>query len=301
MMEFSRALPIPQISPRHKVKSGVDSIDPSDTALAKEFPCPDDYVDAPEDQIDCVPSPHHDVVEIFDPCSDEIPLNVQIMSRVLEDQRVLRFNCLGDIVPQNYISGPSMPVAALLRRVLRTCCAKFVSVTDERLPFRMKQQFMNSLFETRILLSRFLVIYRFYRQCRIPQSLQSQMTDEVMRPGLVNSRNTCYVHAFVQFLFHILDLRLMIVAWLNRDPILSALRPMFVTMSQNRPIDAISLSTVCEPDVLDGIDCSQLALQILGALRDASSGMLRDTIEQLFCFRQTTRFSTGLRSRCVPD
>jgi hypothetical protein len=86
------------------------------------------------------------------------------MSRVLGDQQVLRFNCLGDIIPQSYISGPSVPVAMLFRRVLQTCCAKFVSVTDERLPFRMKQQLMNSLFETRILLSRFLVIYHVYRQ-----------------------------------------------------------------------------------------------------------------------------------------
>jgi hypothetical protein len=139
MMESSRALPLPQILPGHNVESGVGSIDPSDATLAKEPPCPDDYVDAPEYQIDYVPSLDHDVVEIFNLCPDEIPLNVQIMSRVLEDQQVLRFNCLGDIVSQSYISGPSVPVATFLRWVLQTCCAKFVSVTDERLPFRMKQ------------------------------------------------------------------------------------------------------------------------------------------------------------------
>jgi hypothetical protein len=93
----------------------------------------------------------------------------------------------------------------------------------------------------------------------------------------------------------------MIVAWPNCDPIISALRLMFVAMSQNRPIDAVSLSTVREPDVLDGKDCFELALQILGPIRDASSGMLRDTIEQLFCFRQIARFSTAFSSRCVPD
>jgi hypothetical protein len=76
---------------------------------------------------------------------------------------------------------------------------------------------------------------------------------------------------------------------------------MFVAMSQNRPIDAVSLSTVCGPDVLDGKDCFELALYILGALRDASSGLLRDIIEQFFCFRQITRFSIAFSSRCVPD
>jgi hypothetical protein len=127
------------------------------------------------------------------------------------------------------------------------------------------------------------------------------MIDEVIGPGLINPRNTCYVDAFVQLLFHALPLRLMIVAWPNRDPIISALRLMLVAMSQNRPIDAVSPSTVCEPDAIDGKHCLELALQILGALRDAPSGMLRDTIEQLFCFRQITRFSTAFSSRCVPD
>jgi hypothetical protein len=54
---------------------------------------------------------------------------------------------------------------------------------------------------------------------------------------------------------------------------------MFVAMPHDRFIGVVSLSTVCEPDVVDGKDCFELALQILGALRDASSGTLRDTIK----------------------
>jgi hypothetical protein len=84
-MESSTALPIPQISPGDNVESGVSSIGPSDDTSAKELPCPDDYVDAPEDQIDCVPSLDYDAVETFDPYPAEIPLHVHIMSRILED------------------------------------------------------------------------------------------------------------------------------------------------------------------------------------------------------------------------
>jgi hypothetical protein len=65
---------------------------------------------------------------------------------------------------------------------------------------------------------------------------------------------------------------LLIVTWPNRDPIFSALRLMFVAMSHDRSIGVVSLSTVCRPDVVDGKDCFELALQILGALRDASWG-----------------------------
>jgi hypothetical protein len=57
---------------------------------------------------------------------------------------------------------------------------------------------------------------------------------------------------------------LLIVAWPNRDLIISALHLMFVAMSQDRLVDAVSLSTSCEPDIFDGKDCFELALQILG-------------------------------------
>jgi hypothetical protein len=119
------------------------------------------------------------------------------------------------------------------------------------------------------------------------------MINAVMIPGLVNPRDACYVDAFMQLLFHILPLRLLIVAWPNRDPIIFAVHLMFVAMSQDRLIDAVSLSTICEPDVFDGKDCFELGLHILGALRDASSRTLRDTIQQLFCAKHITRLSTS--------
>jgi hypothetical protein len=117
-MEFSRPLSIPQISPDDNVESGITSIDQSDATLSDEFPCPDDYFNAPKDHIRCVPSLDHDAVETFNPYQAEIPLSVQIKSRILEDQQVLRFYYLGDFLPQITTSGPSVPVATLLLRVL---------------------------------------------------------------------------------------------------------------------------------------------------------------------------------------
>jgi hypothetical protein len=115
-MQSSRRLPIPQISPGDDVKSGIVSIDPSKAALSDEFLYPDDYFGAPEDQVHCVPGLDHVAVETFDPYLAEILLNVQIMSRVLEDQQVLPVHCLGDFFPQITISRLSAPVATLLRR-----------------------------------------------------------------------------------------------------------------------------------------------------------------------------------------
>jgi hypothetical protein len=98
-VQSSRLRPIPQNSHGHNVESGIASIDPSDATLSDEFPCPDNYFDAPEDQIRCVPSLDHNAVETFDQYPVEIPLNVQIMSQTLEDQQILRFNCLGNFFP----------------------------------------------------------------------------------------------------------------------------------------------------------------------------------------------------------
>jgi hypothetical protein len=94
---------------------------------------------------------------------------------------------------------------------------------------------------------------------------------------------------------------LLIVAWPNRDLIIFALHLIFVAMSQDQLIDAVPLSTICEPGVFDGKDCFELGLQILGALRDASSGTLRDTIRQFFWSRQITRFPTPFSSRRVSN
>jgi hypothetical protein len=92
-----------------------------------------------------------------------------------------------------------------------------------------------------------------------------------------------------------------VVAWPNRDRIISTLRLMFVAVSQDRLIDAVSRSIICEPDVFDGKNPFELGFHISGALRDASSGRLKDIIQQLFCSRHITRFSIPFSSRCVSD
>jgi hypothetical protein len=117
----------------------------------------------------------------------------------------------------------------------------------------------------------------------------------------LNPRDACDVHAYMQILFNILPLRLLMVAWPSQDQIISALHLISVAMSQNRLIDGVSLSTVCEPDAFDGKDCFELGLQILRTPCDAALRTLRDTIQQLFCSRQITRFSTPFCCGRVSD
>jgi hypothetical protein len=130
------------------------------------------------------------------------------------------------------------------------------------------------------------------------------MIDDVIRPGLINHRDACHVNTFMQLLFYILPLVLLIIVSPNRDLIIYALHLMFVAMSQDWFIDAVSLSTVslltvCEPGAFNVKDCFKLGLRILGALHNASSGTLRDIIQQLFCSRPITRFSAHSSPRRV--
>jgi hypothetical protein len=65
--------------------SSIAFIDPSDPTLSEEFRCRDGDFEAPDD-IRCIPSLDHDPLETFDPDAAEVSLNVQILSRILEEQ-----------------------------------------------------------------------------------------------------------------------------------------------------------------------------------------------------------------------
>jgi hypothetical protein len=107
-------------------------------------------------------------------------------------------------------------------------------------------------------------------------------------PGLDNPSRICYINAFVQVLFHIPPLRYLILAWLNRHPTVEKLYNLFVTMSNHQLANAISLSTIDDPDIPPPQDSAEIALYILRALHDSSSGKLESTIENLICFQMVT-------------
>jgi hypothetical protein len=119
-------------------------------------------------------------------------------------------NCLGDALLGIIPFTDPVPMATVLHRALETRCENFFLTSRLKSPFRSKRIFMRSLFENRILLAQFLVLYRAYRQITIPQD---QMIREVIAYDLFNSSHTCCISAFVQVLFHMIPLKLMILAW----------------------------------------------------------------------------------------
>jgi hypothetical protein len=104
---------------------------------------------------------------------------------------------------------------------------------------------MYPLAETHILRARFLVLYGADHQVPIPLSIpQDQNIREVIVCRLVNPPHALHVSPFVQGLFHIIPLKLMILAWRNADRTVSKVHLLFASMSQHRVTDAISLSTM---------------------------------------------------------
>jgi hypothetical protein len=97
------------------------------------------------------------------------------------------------------------------------------------------------------------------------------MIREVTAPGLFNPSHAWDINAFVQVLFHIVSLKLMILVWPNADQTVSKVRLLFASVPQHHVNHAVSLSTICETDLHYAKVCLELALKILGALHDSSS------------------------------
>jgi hypothetical protein len=127
--------------------------------------------------------------------------------------------------------------------------------------FDSKNIFTQSLEESRLLLARFIVLYRMHSQKQLhgPFS-QFDMIHQVIGPGLRNLGHACYITAFLPVLFHMPPLRLLILAWPNSDPIVGKLRGVFAHMGKRELTNAISLEEICEPHFLDAKDCFELAL-----------------------------------------
>jgi hypothetical protein len=148
--------------PADRSRSDLSSLDGSDTTQAPELPCPDDYLDAPEDETESLPGVEYQAPENGYPHPVDIPRNVDIIAGVLQDAQVLRLNCLGDALPDIIPFTDPVPMATDLHRALGTCCEKFFLTSGLISPFCSRRIFMHSLVESRILLTRFLGPYRAY-------------------------------------------------------------------------------------------------------------------------------------------
>jgi ubiquitin C-terminal hydrolase len=282
----------------------VDQIDPAPPMLEDPedlssngmlLPLPDQYFDTSDDDLDAPPSFDDDAAEVANPEPAEISPNDGLIWDLIENQEALRFNCLGSIVN-------SVPVATIFHRLLEDRTAKFLMTMQSPSLICARTSFMELLLGTQILFSRFLVLHRIQPQIETILAMRpSTLPEEVFGSGIMNPSHPCYINAFVQVLFYILPLRLLVLAWPNSDPIVCALGQLFTGMSERHRVNAIALSRVCEPDVDDAKDCCEFGIQILGALHESSSGKLRSLIENILCLQLTTRFCEQTATRFLTE
>jgi hypothetical protein len=158
-----------------------------DANSSDELVCSDGSPNAPDDELDSLPRCDDGPAEIVDLYLAEIPLKIGLMSYVIEDQQVFSFRSRGSVLPGIDRIRARVPVATVLHRVIETCCAGFWLITKTRSILRFRRMFMQSLLESRILFSRFLLLYRVYIQIRSPEPFsQSHMIDEVVGLSVIN-------------------------------------------------------------------------------------------------------------------
>jgi hypothetical protein len=289
-MDFSGGSAIPSRLPEDHLDGILCSLDSSEATLSDELSCPHDYVESPDNELDSVPKFDDDPIAMGAPQPEDIPRDTETLWRILQDPQVLIFNCLGgDSLPINTIGAP-VSLATILHRSVANSVMK-LSMAMKSTAIHPARIFVHLLFETRVRLSRFLVLYRFHRTFQAPEAaFENQIMRDLIGPGLLNGSYRCYINAFVQKLFHILPLRLLILAWPYDDPIICELRLLFAEMSNHERTSAIFLSRICEPHFVHSKDCSEFAMQIFHALHNSSSERLRSTVEDLICFQLSTRF-----------
>jgi hypothetical protein len=155
----------PLIAPRlpgDNIQPDFSSFDGSDTIQSDELLCPDDYVDASEDETESLPGSQYDAGEIVHPRPADIPRNIDIISGILQDPLVLRLNSLGDALLDIIPFTDPVPMATVPHRAFEIWCEKLFLTSGLKSPFRSRRIFMHSPFESRILLARFVVLYRTY-------------------------------------------------------------------------------------------------------------------------------------------
>jgi hypothetical protein len=85
-------------------------IDAFEAVSLDELRCPIRCFDAVQNEGHDVAKFRHDVVQTIDPYRAEILLSARTMSDVRENSHLLRFNCLGNVVPLISISSTSVPI-----------------------------------------------------------------------------------------------------------------------------------------------------------------------------------------------
>jgi hypothetical protein len=120
-MSSSGAPPIAPPLLADSMQPELSSFDGSGTTQSHELLCPDDHLAAPEDETESPPRVEYDAAENMHSQPVDRPRNIDIITGILQDQHVLRLNCLGHGLPEIIPFTDPVPMAAVPHRALETC------------------------------------------------------------------------------------------------------------------------------------------------------------------------------------
>jgi hypothetical protein len=135
------------------------------------------------------------------------------MPGIPEGEQVPKFNCVRDESREiNRIENP-VPMAGVLHQGIEACWEQFLLITKSKSWIHSHRIFTQSLFESRIFLSPFPLLYRVYHRENLSESTsQCQMIHEVIGPGVIHPSYAYDIKTFAQTLSYILLLTLRILA-----------------------------------------------------------------------------------------
>jgi hypothetical protein len=185
----------------------------------------------------------------------------------------------GDVLDLPSMGRNEIPVQNVLRAAVRGCRGRFCEIMKDKRP---SFALMNACVVARVLLARFLAIWRYLKRI---ESLQRPLCDASdIGYGLLNTSSNCYVNAFLQVIYHITPLRRLVLSWESSDWMVRLLQRVFSSMERKRLVSPAGLAEICEPGVHGQKDCYEFALNLLDALSNRSVGELARGFRELIRF-----------------
>jgi hypothetical protein len=142
--------PAPNDGPNDPNDPPNDSSDPPNDELDPFPPLPDVCVTSTcplDDEVDDLQTWEEDAIEIVQPPLN-LPVNNDTVIRILEDQSILRFNCLGPRLSETDQMRPSVSMARVLSMGAQSSEQRFQNIMDGTSPFSIPRQMMISMSKT---------------------------------------------------------------------------------------------------------------------------------------------------------
>jgi hypothetical protein len=186
---------------------------------------------------------------------------------------------IGDDIPENQVhtlplysfairTEPGVALKSLIARAVRFSRKSFSEcIGDDHHRFSL----VRVCFRTQVLFSRILAVWRWAKQNEGSNALNCQYHLIKNSPRLLNTQNNCYVNAFLQLLFHIIPMQMLVLAGPGFQPSFGALQRIFQNMTAGRPVTPLEILQSCKTENNRPQDCGEFGMRLLETIYQSVS------------------------------